>query len=51
MAYEKMEQESVDAIDDFAHLLTQYPDDPLIQYHYNRLQQKQIGSIITLESK
>lgn len=50
-AYEKMEQQSIEAVKIFEQLLKQYPEDPLIKYHHNRLQQQQTGSTIVLDSK
>ncbi|MCK5872415.1 MAG: adenylate/guanylate cyclase domain-containing protein [Methylococcales bacterium] len=51
LAYQKMEQQTPDAMDAFATLFAQYPQDPLINYHYKRFQQQQIGSTIIMESK
>ncbi|NOQ34986.1 MAG: CHASE2 domain-containing protein [Methylococcaceae bacterium] len=51
VAYQEMEQQEENAVETFAKLLAQYPQDPLINYHYKRLQQQQVGSIIILDSK
>ena len=51
LAYQKMEQETVDAVDEFSKLAAKYPNDPLINYHFQRLQQQKRGSIIILSSK
>jgi adenylate cyclase len=50
-AYRKMDAEGPDALQAFATLLERYPDDPLIRYHHNRLQQGETGSTITMSSK
>lgn len=50
-AYQKMEVEDPDALNAFAALLERYPDDPLSQYHYKRLQQRETGTTITMSSK
>jgi len=51
LAYHKMEQQTPDAVDEFSKLVAKYPNDPLINYHFQRLQQQQIGSTIVLTSK
>lgn len=50
-AYQKMEAEEPDALDAFALLLKNYPNDTLTQYHYKRLQQRETGSTITMLNK
>ncbi len=50
-AYQKMEQQTDDAFNSFDTLLKQFPEDPLANYHRNRLQKQQTGSTIVLESK
>lgn len=50
-AYHKMDAEQPDALQAFAALVEHYPDDPLSNYHYNRLQQHETGSTITMSNK
>ncbi len=50
-AYQKLTQKSLDALTCFQQLVETYPHDRLSSYHYQRLKNQEIGSIIRLKDK
>ena len=50
-AYALMEAKTSDAIDVFSALKHQFPDDPLVDYHMQRLQAGDTGSLVVMSRK
>jgi adenylate cyclase len=50
-AYALMEAQTSDATDAFRSLKTQFPDDPLVDYHMQRLQAGDTGSLVVMSGK
>jgi adenylate cyclase len=50
-AYARMDAESSDAGEAFARLKTKFPEDPLVNYHAQRLESGEVGSLVVMNRK